>query len=77
MSLINLIAAVVKAFPESRREDAYAGLMVLDDHSLADIGLRRSDIVAGFYRGTHAIDAMPEPPIAPRQRPSRPGAARW
>ena len=70
MSLINLIAAVVKAFPGSRRADAYSELMVLDDHSLADIGLRRSDIVGGFYRGTYAIDAMPEPPTPPRQRPT-------
>jgi uncharacterized protein YjiS (DUF1127 family) len=65
MSLINLIAAVVNAFPESRREDAYSELMVLDDHSLADIGLHRSDIVAGLHKGTLAIDAVPERPIAP------------
>ena len=70
MSPINLIAAVVKAFPESRREDAYAELMVLDDHSLADIGLRRSDIVAGLYRGTLAIDAVPERLTVPRERPA-------
>jgi len=66
MSLINLIVAVGKAFPEWRREQAYADLLALDDHSLADIGLRRSDIVAGFFTGTRAIDAIPQPSIAPR-----------
>jgi uncharacterized protein YjiS (DUF1127 family) len=66
MSLINLIVAVGKAFPEWRREQAYADLLALDDHSLADIGLRRSDIVAGLVTGTHAIDAIPQPSIAPR-----------
>ena len=55
MSLINLIVAIRKAFPEWRREQAYRDLMVLDDHSLADIGLRRSDLTAGLYgeRQTH------------------------
>jgi hypothetical protein len=35
----DLIAAVRKAFPEFRREQAYGDLMALDEHSLADIGL--------------------------------------
>jgi uncharacterized protein YjiS (DUF1127 family) len=69
MSLINLIAAIRKAFPESLREQAYVDLLALDDHSLADIGLRRSDILAGLCRGTNAVDVMPEPQIARRQRP--------
>jgi len=70
MSLINLIIAVRKAFPEWRREQAYTDLMALDDRSLADIGLRRSDLIAGHYRGTHAIDAMSEPPTAPQRQPA-------
>jgi uncharacterized protein YjiS (DUF1127 family) len=68
MSLLSLIALIQKAFAAWRREQqAYAELMALDDHTLADIGLRRSDLVAGLYGGTHAIDAVPERPIAPRR----------
>ena len=67
MSLLSLIAVIGKAFAAWRREQAYAELMALDDHTLADIGLRRLDLVAGLYGGTHAIDAVPERPIAPRR----------
>ena len=45
MSLVNLITTAGKAFSEWRaRERAYAELMALDDRSLADIGITRSDI---------------------------------
>ena len=67
MSLLSLIAVIQKAFAAWRREQAYAELMALDDHMLADIGLRRSDVVAGRYFRIHAIDAVPEPAIAPRR----------
>src|SRR3954454_24801729 len=67
MSLFSLIAVIEKAFAACRREQAYAELMALDDHTLADIGLRRSDLVAGRYGRTHAIDVVPEPAIAPRR----------
>ena len=47
MSLVNLITTAWKAFSEWRaRERAYAELMALDDRSLADIGIRRSQIRA-------------------------------
>jgi uncharacterized protein YjiS (DUF1127 family) len=69
MSLINLIAAVVKAFPESHREDAYAELMALDDHSLADIGLRRPEIAAGLCGRSRAIDGAPGAPTGCRAHP--------
>jgi hypothetical protein len=42
MSLIDLAAAVSKAFPISLRAAGYSELRALDDHSLADIGLHRS-----------------------------------
>ena len=57
MSLINLTVVNRKAFPEWHREQAYAELMVLDDRSLADIGLRRSEIAAGLCGATAKVPA--------------------
>ena len=57
MSMINLILSAGKSFSEWRRRDrAYAQLMALDDHSLADIGIHRSQI-GGLIEGVH----MPGP----------------
>jgi uncharacterized protein YjiS (DUF1127 family) len=53
MSLINLFVAARSAIARWRqRQRAYGELMSLDDRSLADIGIRRSEIpaiVEGFY----------------------------
>jgi uncharacterized protein YjiS (DUF1127 family) len=47
MFLINLYAAAKNALADwRRRQQAYAELTALDDRSLADIGIRRSDIPA-------------------------------
>jgi uncharacterized protein YjiS (DUF1127 family) len=47
MTLINLLISIRKSFSEWRgRDRMYAELMALDDHSLADIGLHRSQIGA-------------------------------
>jgi len=47
MSILNLFLSLGRAFSEwQRRQRAYAELMALDDHSLADIGIRRSQIRA-------------------------------
>ena len=47
MFVLNLMVSAWKAFADwRRRERAYDELMALDDHSLADIGIRRSDIRA-------------------------------
>jgi uncharacterized protein YjiS (DUF1127 family) len=47
MSVLNLLSSVWEAFANwRRRERAYDDLMALDDHSLADIGIRRSEIHA-------------------------------
>jgi uncharacterized protein YjiS (DUF1127 family) len=47
MSLLNLFLSAAKAISAwRRRERAYAELMALDDRSLADIGVRRSQIRA-------------------------------
>jgi len=47
MALVNLFTAAGKAIAEwHRQQRAYAELMALDDRSLADIGIRRSEIRA-------------------------------
>ncbi len=47
MFVVNLFLSAGKAFSDwHRRERACAELMALDDHSLADIGIRRSEIRA-------------------------------
>src|ERR1700740_1163613 len=47
MSLLNLLSSAWEAFANwRRRERAYDELMALDDHALADIGIRRSEIRA-------------------------------
>jgi uncharacterized protein YjiS (DUF1127 family) len=47
MTLMNLLISIRKSLSEWRRRDrAYAELMALDDHSLADIGIHRSEIGA-------------------------------
>jgi uncharacterized protein YjiS (DUF1127 family) len=63
MSVLNLLNSVRQAFADWRqRERAYAELMALDDHTLADIGIRRSDIRA-ICEGSHE----PAPSATPVQ----------
>ena len=55
MTLLNLFVAAGKAFSAwRRRQRAYAELMALDDHFLADIGIRRSQI-RDLIEGDRAI----------------------
>ncbi len=71
MSVVNLFISAGKAFSEwRRRERAYAELMALDDHSLADIGIHRSQI-GGLVEGVR----MPDP-ASPRLVPKRDKFAR-
>jgi uncharacterized protein YjiS (DUF1127 family) len=69
MSLINLFVAARNAFAEwRRRQRAYDELMALDDRSLSDIGLHRSQIpvlIEGMRQG------RPVPAKAPAASPSR------
>ena len=68
MSVLSLLNSAREAFADwRRRERACAELMALDDHSLADIGIRRSDIRA-ICEGSHAPAQSEEP-----ARLSRPG----
>ncbi|HTQ33566.1 MAG TPA: DUF1127 domain-containing protein [Stellaceae bacterium] len=57
MFIVSLFAAARQGFAEWRRkQQAYAELMSLDDRSLADIGIRRSEIpaiVEGNHEATH------------------------
>jgi uncharacterized protein YjiS (DUF1127 family) len=53
MSVVNFFTSARKALSEwRRREQAYGELMALDDHELADIGIRRSEIPA-LVQGVH------------------------
>ena len=59
MFIVSLFAAVRHAFAEWRRKQhAYAELMSLDDRSLADIGIRRSEIpaiVEGYHEASPKV----------------------
>jgi hypothetical protein len=55
-----LITALRKAFLEFRREQVCDDLMALDDHSLADIGLRPG-VIAGTTRSSIQHQAGPAP----------------
>jgi uncharacterized protein YjiS (DUF1127 family) len=70
--LINLLLAARNAFAGwRRRQRAYDELMALDDRSLADIGIRRSEIpavVEGFHERTRASSTASgaAPGLSPR-----------
>jgi uncharacterized protein YjiS (DUF1127 family) len=69
MSLINLFVAAGNRLGEwRRRQRAYEELMALDDRSLADIGLHRSQIpalVEGMHQGDRPMATMPA--VEPRR----------
>jgi uncharacterized protein YjiS (DUF1127 family) len=59
MTVLNLMISAWEAVGDWRqRERAYAELMALDDHSLADIGIQRSEIRA-ICEGAHAAAPVP------------------
>ena len=67
MPIVNLIISAARAFSARReRQQTYAELMALDDHSLADIGLHRSQI-AGLFGGVRAPDPL-LPPLPAEQK---------
>ena len=67
MSLINLIVAARNNVAEwRRRARAYDELMALDDRSLADIGIHRSQIpalVEGVENPRPPVEAEPTRPV--------------
>ena len=59
MSVVNLLVSAARRFSDWRhRQQAYAELMALDDHSLADIGLHRSEI-ASLVEGRRMAPSSP------------------
>ena len=59
MLMINLVAAAKNALSEWRRkQQAYAELSALDDRSLADIGINRSQI-PGIVKGLQDNSRQP------------------
>ncbi|HXP06356.1 MAG TPA: DUF1127 domain-containing protein [Stellaceae bacterium] len=59
MFVVNLLAAAKAALSEWRRkQQAYAELSALDDRSLADIGINRSQIPA-IVEGFHEASQKP------------------
>ena len=73
MSLVNLFVAARSAIARWRRQQrAYGELMALDDRSLADIGIRRSEIpaiVEGWHEAAHRDASLPAAVIAPAYGP--------
>ena len=71
MSLINLIIAARNAWSVwRRRQRAYTELSALDDRSLADIGIRRSEIPAVLEGLHNSADRQTE-----SDRPREPAGA--
>jgi uncharacterized protein YjiS (DUF1127 family) len=67
MSILNLFIAAGRAVADwRRRQRAYAELMALDDRSLADIGIRRSQI-RGLIEGDGVRGFDPDPIPSPEQ----------
>lgn len=68
MSVVNLVVSAGRAFSAWRqRRETYAELMALDDHSLADIGLHRSQI-SGLFGGVRAPDPLLPPLPLPAEQ---------
>jgi uncharacterized protein YjiS (DUF1127 family) len=59
MTLIPLIVAAGKALREWLREQACTDLLTIDDHALADLGLRRADLRAGLCQPSGMVDGDP------------------
>ena len=75
MSVVNLLISAGRRFSEWRhRQQAYAELMALDDHSLADIGLHRSQI-ASLVEGYRLPNPASPVPFAKSEKLARPQEA--
>jgi uncharacterized protein YjiS (DUF1127 family) len=81
MLLVNIIAAAKSALSDWRRRQlAYAELSALDDHSLADIGIRRSEIpaiVEGCPRGADRAASDSDFPGFSPQHARLAGGHKW
>ena len=71
MFFVSLFAAARNAFAEwRRRQQAYGELMALDDRSLADIGIHRSEIPA-IVEGTRPRREQREREFLPAFTPQK------
>ena len=82
MSIINLLVAARTALADRRdRRRAYEELAALDDHSLADIGLHRSQLNGAVERLYESIELDAAPPsirpLARRNDTGLPAAQQW
>ena len=60
MSLVNFLLSAGRAVGDwHRRQRAYEELMALDDHCLADLGIRRSEINAYLAAGRRRGEIAP------------------
>ena len=59
MSLITIAVTVLRAVQGSLRQQACADLLALDDHMLADLGLRRGNLRAGLWQRDGKVDGEP------------------
>ena len=75
MSVFNLFISAGRRFSEwRRRQQAYDELMALDDHSLSDIGLHRSQI-AGLVEGYRLPNPSSPVPFRNPEKLARPKEA--
>ena len=76
MFLINFLLSAGRAVAEwNRRQRAYEELMALDDHCLADLGIRRSEINAYLAAGRCRDKITPagpdgEEPVSAQRKPA-------
>jgi uncharacterized protein YjiS (DUF1127 family) len=64
MSLFTIVTSACNAFLASLREQACVELLVVNDHMLADLGLRRADLRGGLWQPWGMVDG--DPPASPR-----------
>lgn len=76
MFITNLFLAAGRAFADwRRRERAYSEMMALNDRSLADIGIQRSQIRSLIYDDPAPAGPMASAPSRARHRFARRKAA--
>jgi uncharacterized protein YjiS (DUF1127 family) len=64
-ALTNTLTALLERFKLWREHQrAFAELNALDDHALADLGLRRSDIEFVVYRKAYEANGIAVPSLA-------------
>ncbi|MBO0738009.1 MAG: hypothetical protein J2P48_15775 [Alphaproteobacteria bacterium] len=60
MAVFSILTAPFKSFQESLCQQTCIDLLVIDNHTLADLGLRRADLRAGLWQPTGTVDGEPQ-----------------